>query len=98
MHTTINLKIYNDDDSVIAEFETSRIRWGVIEDVVDLSENMQGMSDRDTIKMMGKFMQYVFPKLTDDLLRLADFIDIKMCFTQLVAIVKNIEGADEKNV
>lgn len=98
MHTTINLKIYAEDDSVIAEFETSRIRWGVIEDVVDLSEKMQGMSERDTIKLMGKFMQYVFPKLTDELLRMADFLDIKMCFTQLVAIVKNIEGADEKNV
>lgn len=98
MSAKINLKIYTDDDSIIAEFETSRIRWGVIEDVVELSEKIEGKSEKESIPAMGKFIQTIFPKLTDELLRMADVTDITLCFKQLVNIVKNIESAEEKNV
>lgn len=94
----IELKIYADDDSVIETFATNRIRWGVIEDVVELQDKLQGKSEKESIKAMGQFLKLVFPSLTDDLLRQADVNDIKLCFMQLVSVVKNIEGAEEKNV
>lgn len=94
----IELNIYDDDDSVIVTFATNRIRWGVVEDLVDLQEKLTGMSERDSIKAMGQFLKLIFPNITDDQLRAADVIDIKNCFSQVTKVVKNIEGAEEKNV
>jgi len=98
MQSTISLVIYDDQDAVVAEFSTNRIRWGIIEDVVELSEKLQGKSEKEAIGAMGQFIQLVFPKLTKDLLRQADVSDIKLCFQQIVSVVKNIEGNNEKNV
>lgn len=98
MNSSINLTIYDDQDAVIAEFRENRIRWGIIEDVVDLSEKLEGKSEREAIQAMGQFIQLVFPKLTKELLRQADVNDIKLCFQQIVSVVKNIEGTNEKNV
>jgi hypothetical protein len=97
MKATINLKIYGDGDEVIEEFETSRVRWGFLEDVIELSDNLEGKNEKEQIRMMGKMVQMLFPNLTDELLRLADYVDIKNCFKQIMSIVSQIEGA-EKNV
>lgn len=101
MDSTINLKIYDDDNSVIAEFETNRIRWGVLEDAIELTETLEGKSEKEAFKMMGKFIQSVFPKLTNELLRQADFLDVQLCFKQIMSLTNNIErqeATDEKNV
>lgn len=98
MKSSINLKIYDDNNEVCAEFETSRIRWGVIEDAIELTEALEGKSEKESIKAMGQFVQAIFPKLTDELLRQADFNDIKLCFIQTMNVVKSIETGDEKNV
>lgn len=97
MKATINLKIYGNGDEIIEEFETSRVRWGFLEDVVELSDKLEGQSDKEQFRMMGKMVQMLFPNLTDELLRLADYVDIKNCFGQIMSIVNQIEGA-EKNV
>lgn len=97
MKATINLKIYGNGDEIIEEFETSRVRWGFLEDVVEISDKLEGQSDKEQFRMMGKMVQMLFPNLTDDLLRLADYVDIKNCFGQIMSIVNQIEGA-EKNV
>ena len=97
MKATINLKIYGDNDEIIEEFETSRVRWGFLEDVVELSDELEGKSDKEQFRMMGKMVQMLFPNLTDELLRMADYVDIKNCFGQIMGIVNQIEGA-EKNV
>ncbi|MHC1734142.1 MAG: hypothetical protein AB9921_00510 [Erysipelotrichaceae bacterium] len=98
MKSSITLTIYDETDEILAEFAESRIRWGIIEDVVDLSEKLAGESEREAIQAMGTFIQLVFPKLTKELLRQADVNDIKRCFQQIVSVVKNIEGTTEKNV
>lgn len=97
MKATINLKIYGDGDEIIREFETSRVRWGFLEDVVEISDKLEGQSDKEQFRMMGKMVQMLFPNLTDELLRMADYVDIKNCFGQIMSIVNQIEGA-EKNV
>jgi len=78
--------------------KTGRLRLGIIEYVVDLSEKLAGKSESEAIQAMGTFIQLVFPKLTKELLRQADVNDIKRCFQQIVNVVKNIEGTSEKNV
>lgn len=98
MNSSISLTIYDDQDEILAEFTETRIRWGIIEDVVGLSEKLAGKSEREAIQAMGTFIQLVFPKLTKELLRQADVNDIKNCFQQIVNVVKNIEGNPEKNV
>lgn len=98
MKATINLKIYDENDDVIAEFETSRVRWGYLQDVIELSEKIEQQSSKEQFDSMGKMVQMLFPKLTDDLLRQADFIDIKNCFEQIKNIASQIEGANSKNV
>lgn len=98
MKASINLKIYDDQDEVIAEFEKSRIRWGFLEDVIEASEGLEDKSKKEQFKIMGKMLQLLFPDLTDELLRLADFTDVQNCFTQIRNISKQIEGAESKNV
>lgn len=98
MKATINLKIYDENDDVIEEFETSRVRWGYLQDVIELSEKIEEQSSKEQFASMGKMVQMLFPKLTDDLLRKADFIDIKNCFEQIKNIASQIEGANSKNV
>ena len=98
MKSTVSLTIYDEQDEIIQSFSTSRIRWGIIEDVVDLSEKLAGKSEREAIQAMGQFIQLVFPKLTKELLRQADVSDIKLCFQQIISVVKDIEGNNEKNV
>ena len=98
MKSTVSLTIYDEQDEIIQSFSTSRIRWGIIEDVVDLSEKLEGKSEREAIQAMGQFIQLVFPKLTKELLRQADVSDIKLCFQQIINVVKDIEGNNEKNV
>ncbi|MDP2816072.1 MAG: hypothetical protein Q8O19_05275, partial [Rectinemataceae bacterium] len=61
MQSTISLTIYDDQDAVVAEFSTNRIRWGIIEDVVELSEKLQAKSEKEAISAMGQFIQLVFP-------------------------------------
>lgn len=98
MKSTVSLTIYDEQDEIIQSFSTSRLRWGIIEDVVDLSEKLEGKSEREAIQAMGQFIQLVFPKLTKELLRQADVSDIKLCFQQIIRVVKDIEGNNEKNV
>ncbi len=96
MQALINLKIYDQHDEVIEEFSEKRLRWGLVEDVVELSENLEGKSDKEAYVAMGKFIQCVFPTLSDELLRLADVNDVKRCFEQIVSLVKQIGPSQEK--
>lgn len=98
MKPTINLKIYDEQDGVIAEFETSRIRWGFLEDVVEINENMKNKSEVEQFKMMGEMIQKLFPTLTNELLRQADYLDVQNCFNQIKNIANRIEGTGSKNV
>lgn len=96
MQSSINLKIYDSNNEIIAEFDEPRIRWGLVEDVVELSETLEGKSEKESYIAMGKFIQCVFPGLTQELLRLADVNDIKTCFAQIVSIVQTIGSTSEK--
>lgn len=96
MNSSINLKIYDAQNEIIAEFHEHRIRWGLIEDVVELSEGLEGKNEREAYVAMGQFMQKVFPALTHDLLRQADVADVKTCFNQIVALVQTIGELSEK--
>jgi len=98
MKASINLKIYDDSDEVIEEFEATRVRWGFLEDVIEINEEIEGKSAKEQFQMMGKMLQLLFPKLTDELLRKADFEDVQRCFIQIRNIANKIEGADSKNV
>ncbi len=98
MKSTVALTIYDDQDNVLQTFSTNRIRWGVIEDVVELSEKLEGKNEKQAIEAMGQFLQLVFPTLTKELLRQADVADIKHCFQQIISVVKTLDNQTEKNV
>lgn len=95
--SSVSLVIYDDQDGVIASYTVHRIRWGIIEDVVELSEQLSGKSEKDAISAMGQFLLKVFPDLSAEHLRLADVSDVKTCFKQIVAMVHQIEGNNSKN-
>lgn len=96
MNSSINLKIYDQSDEIIAEFEEKRLRWGLVEDVVDLSEKLEGQSEREAYVAMGSFLQRVFPSLTHELLRKADVHDVKQCFNQIITLVQSIGETSQK--
>jgi hypothetical protein len=97
MLSKVELPIYNDQDEVVAQFSVSRIRWGIIEDVVELTERLQGQTEAQAITAMGDFLTKVFSGLTSDHLRQADVLDVKRCFQQIVSLVKQLETQDLKN-
>ena len=96
MNSSINLKIYDQSDEIIAEFEEKRLRWGLVEDVVDLSEQLEGQSEREAYVAMGSFLQQVFRSLTHELSRQAAVHDVKQCFNQIITLVQSIGDTSQK--
>jgi hypothetical protein len=60
MQSSINLKIYDTHNEVIAEFNEPRIRWGLVEDVVELTETLQGQSEKESYIAMGNSFNVSF--------------------------------------
>lgn len=91
------LKIYGADDEVKKTYETHRIKYGLIEDFIDLSKDLEGKNQLQQFALMKPILKTLFPGVTDEELRETDFIQVSKVILSLYDVVKNGYGSEEKN-
>ena len=90
------LKIYGENDEVIKQFETDRVRWGIFVQALELEESLKSAAAQDMLSAINEFVKKIFPNLTDADLENADVDDVLNTFKQLLAKARKI-GANSKN-
>lgn len=92
------LNIYGNNDEIVKQFETDKVRWGVFMQALELSENMDKKKPAEQFKLINAFVKKIFPDLTDADLENADYEDVFNTFKQLTAKAAAIKGDSSKNV
>ncbi len=90
------LKIYDDEDNVVKNFATDRVRWGIFVQALELEESLKSATARDMISAVNEFVKKIFPSITDEDLEKADVDDVLNTFKQLLAKAAKI-GGGKKN-
>lgn len=90
------LNIYGENDEVVKQFETERVRWGIFVQALELENSLKGANARDMISAINEFVKKIFPNLTDADLENADVDDVMYTFQQLLSKAKKI-GVSTKN-
>jgi len=97
----ISLNIYKKNadgaEECIKEYTERDVRWGVIEDALELQDRMKDASIKDQIKEVKKLIQAVFPDLTEEHMRLAYNGDLMNIFEQIKSMGSGLFEAQEKN-
>ena len=92
------LNIYGEDDQIIKQFTTDKVRWGIFMQALEVSEQLEKKSAAEQFKQINTFVKKIFPTITDADLENADYEDVLNTFKQLVHKSRNIGGANPKNV
>jgi len=92
MPDPIQITFYNPDDSVKAEYSKLRIPLGLVDIALDMSENQEPKSDRETWTAIKSFIVEVFGEqfTLDELNKGADLGDIISVFNMIVAKIGNV--------
>jgi hypothetical protein len=91
------LNILGEKDKVIKTYETSKIKYGLIEDMVVLSKELEGKSEFEQFGLMKPLLKNMFVGLTDEELRNVDFLEVLGVIKNLMSVATNGFGVDEKN-
>lgn len=91
------LKVYGADDEIIKTYTTHRIKYGLIEDFIDLSKDLEGKNQLQQFALMKPILKTLFPGITDEDLREVDFVEVSQVILKLYDVVKNGYGSEEKN-
>lgn len=92
MPDPIQITFYNPDDSVKAEYSKLRIPLGLVDIALDMSENQEPKSDRETWDSIKAFIVEIFGEqfTLDELNKGADLGDIISVFNMIVAKIGNV--------
>lgn len=92
MPDPIQITFYNSDDTVKAEYSKLRIPLGLIDIALELSENQDPKSDRETWAAIKSFIVEVFGNqfTLDELNQGADLGDIISVFNMISAKISNV--------
>lgn len=90
------LNIYGNNDEIVKQFATDKVRWGVFMQAFELQDEIENMSQAEQFGMVNKFVKKIFPELTDKDLENADIDDVMNTFKQLLNKANKI-GGNSKN-
>lgn len=90
------LNIYGNNDEIVKQFATDKVRWGVFMQAFELQDEIENMSQAEQFEMINKFVKKIFPELTDKDLENADIDDVMNTFKQLLNKANKI-GGNSKN-
>ena len=90
------LNIYGNNDEIVKQFATDKVRWGVFMQAFELQDEIENMSQAEQFGMINKFVKKIFPELTDKDLENADIDDVMNTFKQLLNKANKI-GGNSKN-
>lgn len=94
----LELKIYGENDEIVKEYKTNRVRYGVLLQAIKLNDEMDDKNVGKQMSAISDIIKKVFVGITDDDLSCADVTDIFNTFTQIVNFTSEIEGnVDLKN-
>lgn len=91
------LNVYGENDKIIKSYETSRIRYGLIEDFISLSKKLDGKSEIEQFQLMKPILKTLFVGITDEELRDVDFREVTDVILSMFKTVNSGFGSDEKN-
>lgn len=91
------LNIYGNNDEIVKQFATDKVRWGVFMQAFELQDEIETMSQAEQFGMINKFVKKIFPDLTDKDLENADIDDVMNTFKQLLNKANKIGGGNSKN-
>ena len=94
------LNIYGNNDEIVKQFTTDKVRWGVFMQALELQTELEESGSANQFELINKFVKKIFPDLTDKDLENADIDDVLNTFKQLLSKAnkigntkKNLEGA-----
>lgn len=86
----ISLNIYKKNadgaEECIKEYTERDVRWGVIEDALELQDRMKDASIKDQIQEIKNMIKKVFPDITDEHIMLAYTSDLLNIFGQIISM------------
>ena len=91
------LNILGENDKVIKTYETSKIKYGLIEDMVSLSKELDGKNEFEQFGLMKPLLKNMFIGITDEELRNVDFLEVLSVIKNLMGVATKGFGAEEKN-
>lgn len=91
------LNILGENDKVVKTYETSKIKYGLIEDMVSLSKELDGKSEFEQFSLMKPLLKTMFTGLTDEELRNVEFAEVLNVIKDLMGVATKGFGAEEKN-
>lgn len=92
-----SLPIYGDGDELLKTYEADRIRWGTLVEAAGIKEGLEGKGLKEQVEEVGRFLTSVFPGLTEEDLRKADYLDVLNTFNQLLAGLGGMKADQAKN-
>lgn len=91
------LNVYGANDEVIRTYKTSKIKYGLIEDFISLSKDLEGKNELQQFTLMKPILKTLFTGITDDDLRNVDFIEVTKVIMSMYDAVNKGFGSEEKN-
>lgn len=92
------LPIYGENDEIIKTYKTDVVRYGILEDAIDISEKVKGNSPKDQLNAITPILQRVFKGLTEQEIKDADLFNVFGVFNQIIALANGLQGNEnEKN-
>ena len=93
------LSILGENDKVVKTYQTSVIKYGLIEDFALMSDQFEGKDILQQFVMLKPILKRMFKGLTDEELADVNIAEVLTLFKQLMAMVKDGYGKDdsEKN-
>lgn len=91
------LNILGENDKVVKTYETSKIKYGLIEDMVILSKELDGKSEFEQFNLMKPLLKNMFTGLTDEELRNVEFLEVLAVIKNLMSVATKGFGVEEKN-
>lgn len=91
------LNILGENDTVVKTYETSKIKYGLIEDMVSLSKELEGKNEFEQFGLMKPLLKNMFIGITDEELRNVDFLEVLAVIKNLMGVATKGFGVEEKN-
>lgn len=91
------LNILGENDAVVKTYETSKIKYGLIEDMVSLSKELAGKNEFEQFGLMKPLLKNMFIGITDDELRNVDFLEVLAVIKNLMEVATKGFGTEGKN-
>lgn len=91
------LNVLGEKDKVVKTYETNKIKYGLIEDMVSLSKELDGKSEFEQFSLMKPLLKNMFVGLTDEELRNVEFIEVLAVIKNLMSVANKGFGTEEKN-